>query len=206
MPVVTNVHTDAGVTRIKDGVSSVARCEIEFFPEAWVAVGNVVLAIFAQEAAIRVNDRGGVVVDPRHFDFVDGNDERHLMFFRQFLHQGDGWTVRDALRQLVPPSFLLRAKIRAVKEFLESENLYFFLGGVRNQRLVLRDHFLFYVGERIFFWRPLAVCLNQTAANRAGHKNLPGEDRPKVYASGLYRTSAERAGNFLRECCFFTRK
>src|SRR5258708_3958453 len=80
--VVADVDADAGVTRLEDGVAGVPWREIKLFPEAWVTMGNVVLAVFAEIAAIGVNDRGSVEVDAGHFDFVDRNDKNHLVFLR----------------------------------------------------------------------------------------------------------------------------
>src|SRR5882757_9982736 len=77
MAVVTDVDADAGVTSLEDGVAGVPWREIKLFPEARVTMGNVVLAVFAEIAAIGVDDRGSVEVDARHFDFVDGNDKNH---------------------------------------------------------------------------------------------------------------------------------
>ena len=115
MPVVTNVHTDAGVARIKNGVAGVSRREIKLFPKTRMAMRNVVLAIFAQITSVGVDHRSGVVINAGHFDFVDGNNKNHLIFFRELLHQGDGGAVGDALGEFIPAGLLLRTKIRTVK-------------------------------------------------------------------------------------------
>src|SRR6266568_1234621 len=167
--VVTNVHTDAGVASIENGITGVSWREIELFPETGMAMGDVVLAVFAQITSVGVNHGGGVVINAGHFDFVDGNDEDHLIFFRKFLHQADSGAVGDALSKFIPAGFLLGTKIRAVKKFLKAEDLYFFLSGGGNEAFVLGNHFLFYVGKRMFFRRPLTVSLNQAATNDAGH-------------------------------------
>ena len=73
------------------------------------------IARLAQIASVGVNHGGGVVINAGHLHFVHGNDQDHLKFFREFLHQGDGGAVGDVLGELIPASFLLRAKIRAVK-------------------------------------------------------------------------------------------
>src|SRR5215472_16040907 len=84
--VVTNVHADAGITRLKYGITGVSGGEVKFFPETGVAMRYVVLAVFAQIASVSVDDRGGVVINTGHFDFVDRHNKRHLKFFREFLH------------------------------------------------------------------------------------------------------------------------
>src|SRR5712692_9147438 len=44
--VVTDVDADAGIASLKNGVPGVSRREVKFFPEAWVTMGNMVLAVF----------------------------------------------------------------------------------------------------------------------------------------------------------------
>src|SRR5207253_10362830 len=83
--VVTNVHADAGVTRLKDGITGVSGGEVKFFAKTGMAMRYVVLAVFGQIAAVRVDDRGGVVINGGHFHFVALQDKRHLLFFRMFL-------------------------------------------------------------------------------------------------------------------------
>src|SRR5260370_668850 len=112
---VTDVDADAGVTRLEDGVAGVHWREIKLFPEAWVTMGNVVLAVFAEVAAIGIDDGGGVEVDAGHFDFVDRDNKNHLVFLSELLHGGDRRTARNPFGELVPAGFLLRAKIRALE-------------------------------------------------------------------------------------------
>ncbi len=137
------------------------------------------LAIFAQIMAVGVDDGGGVVINAGHLDFVDGHNENHLMFLGEFLHQRDGGAVGNAFGQLIPAGFLLGTKIRAIKELLEPEDLHFFLGGIGNEALMFGDHLLFYVGEQIFFRRPLTLSLNQAAANHAGHGTPPNKQKQR---------------------------
>src|SRR5207253_7345145 len=54
--VVANVHADAGVTGLEDGVAGVAGREIKLLPKARMAMRNVVLAVFAEVTAVGVND------------------------------------------------------------------------------------------------------------------------------------------------------
>ena len=110
----------------------------------------MVLAVFAQIASVGVDDCGGVVINAGHFHFVDRDNQNHLIFFREFLHQGDGGAVGNALGQFIPAGLLLGTEIRAVEKFLEAQDLYFFLSRGGNETLVLGDHFLFYVGKQIF--------------------------------------------------------
>src|SRR5439155_15382625 len=79
MAIVANVHADASVASLEDGIAGVAGREIKLLPKAWVAMRNVVLAVFAEVAAVSVNDGGGVEVNAGHFHFVNGDDEDHLV-------------------------------------------------------------------------------------------------------------------------------
>src|SRR5208283_124447 len=59
--IVADVDADPGVARLEHRIAEVARREVELLPEARVAVGNMVLAVLAQVAAVGVDDGGGVV-------------------------------------------------------------------------------------------------------------------------------------------------
>src|SRR5207253_11130012 len=63
------------VTRLKDGITGVSGREVKFFPKTGMAMRYVVLAVFAQIAAVSVDDRGGVVINAGHFHFVDRSEE-----------------------------------------------------------------------------------------------------------------------------------
>jgi len=158
--VVTDVDADTGVTRFEHGIARVAGREIKFFPEAGMAVGDVVLAVFAEVAAIGVDDCGGVEIDAGHFDFVDGDYEDHLILFCELLHVGYGGAIGDWLGEFVPAGLLLGAEIGAVEELLEAEDLDFLFCGGDDQVFVLGHHFLFDLRQGEFFWRPFTAGLN----------------------------------------------
>src|SRR5713101_4301629 len=113
--VVADVDADAGMTSLEDGVTGVSRREVKFFPEAWVTMGNMVLAVFAEVATISIDDGGSVEVDAGHFDFVDRDNKNHLVFLSELLHGRDRRTARDLFGEFVPAGLLLGAKIRAVE-------------------------------------------------------------------------------------------
>jgi len=71
---------------MENGIAGVSRRKIKFFPETWVTVRDVVLAVFAEVAAVGVDHRGSVEIDAGHFDFVYGHDEDHLVFLGELLH------------------------------------------------------------------------------------------------------------------------
>src|SRR6202158_2156061 len=118
--VVADVHADAGITSLEYGIAGVSRREVKLFPKARVTVRNVVLAVFAEVAAVGVDDRGGVEVDASQLDLVDRAAEHHLVLLRELLHQRDRGAVRDALGQLVPASLLFGAKVGAVEKLLQA--------------------------------------------------------------------------------------
>ena len=84
------------MARLKNGIARIAGSEIKLFPKARMAMRDVVLAIFAEVFAVGVDNGGSVVVDAGHLDFVDGDDEHHLIFLGDLLHMGDGGACRDA--------------------------------------------------------------------------------------------------------------
>src|SRR6266705_150474 len=187
MAIVTDVNADAGVTRLENGVACVSGGEIKFLPEARVTVGNVVLAVLAEVAAVSVNDRSGVEVDAGHLHFVNGNDKNHLVFFGQLLHERDGGPVGDALGQLIPAGLLFRAEVRAVEKLLKPQDLHFFLRGIGDQALVLGNHFFLDVRQRILFRRPLTLGLNQATTNHARHATPPEQSQAKSLLCARWR-------------------
>src|SRR6266849_1944781 len=182
--VVADVNANAGVTSLELGVAGVSGREVKLFPEARVAMRNVVLAVFAEIAAAGVNDRSGVEIDAGHVDFVDGHDEHHLVFLRELLHLRNRWAAGDLLGQLIPASLLLGAEVRAVEKLLQAEDLHFLLGRLGNQALVLDDHFFLDVGERVLFRGPLTLGLYQAAANHAGHATPPEQTQAESVLRG----------------------
>src|SRR5687768_14387239 len=92
MPVVADVHANTSERSIKTRITEIARPKIKLLPEAWVHVWNVVLAILAEVLSIGVDHRGGVVIDPGQFLFIDRHDDHHAVFLRDFLHQSHSWT------------------------------------------------------------------------------------------------------------------
>src|SRR6266436_4142275 len=67
MAVVTDVHADAGEAGLEDGVDCVSGREIEFLPEPWMEMGNMLLACFAEVPAASIRDGGGVEINASDF-------------------------------------------------------------------------------------------------------------------------------------------
>ena len=65
------------------------------------------------------------------------------VFARQVLHQPRGRAIGNPLGQSVPPGFLLRRKVRSVKELLQADHLRPLPGRLGNQSHMLVDHGLF---------------------------------------------------------------
>src|SRR6185312_15600351 len=158
---------------LKYWVTRVSWREIKFLPESWMAVRDVMFAIFAKVAAIGVDDRSRIEINAGHFHFVDGYNHHHVVAFRQLLHAGHGGAVWHALGHLVPSRLLLGAEVRAVEKLLQAEDLHFSLCRRGDQTLVFADHFLFDLGQGEFGGRPFTARLNQAATDNARHLPPP---------------------------------
>ncbi|MNR90109.1 hypothetical protein D3C72_210870 [compost metagenome] len=121
--VVADVDADRGVASLEGGIAEVTGLEVELLPEAGEQMRDVLLAELAEVAAVRVDDRGSVVVDAGHLLFVDGHDDDHLVGLGQLPHQGDGRAIRDALGHAIPAGILLGGEVGAVEDLLEAEDL-----------------------------------------------------------------------------------
>src|SRR5205807_2017907 len=63
MPVIADVDANVGILRLEDGITEIARLEVELLPEPGSAVRDMILAILAEVPAVGVDHGGGVVVD-----------------------------------------------------------------------------------------------------------------------------------------------
>ena len=63
VPIVTKINANFADGGVENGVTEIPRPEVKFFPETGMAMGQVVLAVFAQEPAVGVDDGGGVVIN-----------------------------------------------------------------------------------------------------------------------------------------------
>jgi hypothetical protein len=170
VPVVADVHADARVAGLEGGVAQVARLEEELLPEA-VGVRDVVLAVLAQEGAVRVNHRRGVVVHARHLALVDGDDHGHLVLLRvdgQPLHGGAGHLLGDVM----PLRVLRGTEVGAVEDLLQAENLDTALARLLDEGQVLVEHRLPDDGDGGVRVIDGVGALDETADDLARHETL----------------------------------
>src|SRR5580692_5492664 len=165
MAVVADVHAHFAKTSLEHGVTRISRLEIKLFPEARMAMRDMVLAIFAEILSVGVKDGRGVEIHTCHFHFVDRHVERHAIFFRELLHARRGRTAGYRLGQAIPFLFLLRAEIGAVEKLLQAENLHFSFGGIGDELLVLGDHLFLDLLKGEFRGGPFTMRLNQAATH-----------------------------------------
>src|SRR5215471_17176487 len=170
MPVITDIHTHARILGLKDRIAKVSGREVKLFPESGMAVRNVVLAVFAQIAAVGVDDCRRVEVHTGHVLFVNRNNHHHFVLRRNLLHESNRRPFGNRFGQLVPAFILLCAEIRTIEKFLQAQDLRFLASSLFDQLKVLVDHRLPDLRERAVGVE--RVCgLNQGAADIARHKS-----------------------------------
>src|ERR1700676_2387328 len=86
MTVIANINSDRSMLGFENGIAQIARREVELLPESGMHVRDVVLAVLAQIASIRINDRSRIEIHSRHLLFVNRNYDYHLIFGCDLLH------------------------------------------------------------------------------------------------------------------------
>src|SRR5580700_6272258 len=84
---------------------------------------DMVLSVFAEIAAIRIDDRRCIVKDTWLLLFVDGYNHHHIVapcILRHPRYRRSG----NSLRRLIPGTVLSRTEIRGIKDLLQTEDLY----------------------------------------------------------------------------------
>src|SRR5919112_623063 len=138
VPVVADVDTHLADRRVEDGVAEVAGAEVELLPEL-VEVRDVVLAVLAEDAAVRVHHHGGVVVDAGLLLLIDRQHHDHAELTRQrgeALHDGPV----GRLGVVVVLDVLGDAEVGPVEELLEADDLSALRLGVPGEALVQVQH------------------------------------------------------------------
>src|SRR5207302_7885577 len=72
--VIADINSDARVRSVKRRVTEIPRFEIKLLPEPRIDVGNMMLSILAEISSIRIDHRGGVVVDAGHLFLINRHD------------------------------------------------------------------------------------------------------------------------------------
>ena len=142
MAVVTDVHANFADCSIKNWVATIARLEIELLPET-LGLRNVLLAVLTEVLAIGINHRGSVVVHTSLGDFVHRQHHDHACFFSDALETLSRRAIGDVLGIAVVLDILHLTKVRAVKEFLETDDLGTLLGRIVTSSFVLVNHRVF---------------------------------------------------------------
>ena len=127
MAVVADVDTELAKGRLEDGPVGVAGFEKELLPKAG-NLGDMGLAVLAQIAAVGVDHRRGIVVEPGHDLFIDRHDDHHTVLLSGLLHQPRGVAVRNRFGGRVPLFVLARAEIGLGEDLLKAEDLHALLG------------------------------------------------------------------------------
>src|SRR5215813_4007850 len=176
MPLVADVDADPAHRGVEHRVAEVAGTEVVLLSEP-LHLRDVVLAVLAEEGAVGVDDRGGVVEDAFLLLLVDRHDQHHLVLTRDVTHQPDGRPVGHRLGPGVPLGLLHLAEVRSVEELLQAGDARALGGGVPDRR------------HRVFHHRVLVagrLLLDQGGTYDVGHAGLlslagrPGATPPRV--------------------------
>ncbi len=111
-----DLHADSTVLRLEVGESEIAGGEIKFFVVQRV-VGDVHFSIFAEEAAVRIEHRAGIVVNAGSAAFEEGNDQDDFLFFRHF-GECVGCRTGNGLSEIEELGIFLAAEIFGTKKFM----------------------------------------------------------------------------------------
>src|SRR6266498_2928259 len=189
--IVTDVDPDARKSSIKCWIAQITWPEIEFLPESGIDMRYVILPVLAQVLAVSIDHGGGVVINARDFFLINRHDDYHAVLFGHFLHQPNGWAIRNLLHCVIPARLLFSAKVRRCENFLHAKNLHALLGGLFDEAQVLLDVEPFDIFNRQIRWRGIR-CLNKSTFDGAGHaKSLPSRvfDQTIICEPGLRTVS-----------------
>src|SRR5690606_8923819 len=149
---------------VEDGPAEVAGTEVELLPEP-LDLGDVVLAVLAEDGAVGVDHGRGVVVVPRLLDLEHRYDEHHAGLPGKLPHPAGGRAVGDGLGPAVVVGVLDLAEVGGVEHLLEPDDLRAPPGRLAGVRLVFRQHGLGVTGTG---------RLDQSGTYDMGHELLLG--------------------------------
>ena len=127
-----NADTDISALRFPRLKSEIARREIELLVIKWI-VGNVHLAIFAEQFPIGVDDRGGVVIQAGAPLLEERCDDYDLVLACNFAQSNCRFSGNFFGEGEVPVLFRL-TKILGAKELRQANDLRALFGGVADER------------------------------------------------------------------------
>ncbi len=122
-----DLHADARVASVKIRKAEVAGSEIELFVIERI-IRNVHLAVFAQEGAVGVEHRAGIVINAGSAALEKRNDQRDFLLFCH-LRELFGGRPGDRFRKIEKVGVFRAAKIFAMKQFVQGNDLRAASGG-----------------------------------------------------------------------------
>ena len=120
-PVPADEHADLRVARLPRAEPEVAGCEVKFLVEERI-VRDVHLPVDAQQRTVRVNDRGGVVVEAGGAFLKERRDDDDLVLARQLAERG-GAGAGDGLGEFEVRVVLALAEVLRAEKFLRADDL-----------------------------------------------------------------------------------
>ena len=117
----THQHAQTAELGVEVFEAQVAGCEVEFLEEKRV-IGNVHLAVEAQQVAVRTQYRCRVVIEPGRPAFKQRRDNHHSVFPRDFA-QAFGGRARHRLCKIEQFGLLFAAKILRAVELGKADDL-----------------------------------------------------------------------------------
>ena len=112
-----DLHADFSVVRLEIGKTEITGSEIEFLVVERI-VGNVHLAIFAEEGAVGIENGAGVVVDAGGAALEKRNDKYDFFFLGYFGERFGRW-AGDRFGQIEKIGIFLAAEIFAPKKLVQ---------------------------------------------------------------------------------------
>ena len=116
-----NQRGHAARLRVEVAEAGVARSEVEFL-EIKRIVRDVHLAVDAEQRAIGIDDRGGVVIETFRALLEERRDNGNVALARD-ARENFGGRAGDRLGEIKKPSVLLAAEILRAEQFLEADDL-----------------------------------------------------------------------------------
>ncbi len=154
------MDTDARVPGIEIGEAEIARSEIKLFVIERI-VGDMHLAVFAEERTVGIEDRAGVVIDTGSAALEYGNDQGDFLLFGD-LPELFGCGTGDGLGKVEQFGVFGAAKVFAEKQFVQRNDL----GAARGGFADFFDCF-----REILFRVLRAIHLHESNGKFAGHEN-----------------------------------